>query len=335
MLRQLFPLFFILISSLAVAQPGDRELNRSDAQGRKQGDWAKEWPNGKLRYQGRFKDDRPVGEFKHFDEDGVLTSVQLHAGDGKVSRAHHFHPNGRTMAMGKYVQQAKDSTWNYFDMEGRLRKVERYASGRLHGAQEVYFPNGSLAEKDHYEQGKLHGECQSWFDNGNLKSLATYVNGGPEGTMIFYYPTGKKEIEGKMVNGDRDGTWYYFNADGTIQLQVLYRQGVMVKERKENGIFKEYYDDEQLMSEVRYKGGKREGPFVEYYDNGKWVVRPMPADPVMGTPAEMERVLQGQTKKREGIYKNDLLEGEVKEFDPKGKVIKVVRYEAGEEVGKQ
>ncbi|MEX1133101.1 MAG: toxin-antitoxin system YwqK family antitoxin [Flavobacteriales bacterium] len=335
MLRQLFPLFFILLSCTAFAQPGSSDLNRSDAQGRKQGDWAKAWPNGKLRYQGRFKDDKPMGEFKHFDEEGRLTSIQLHAGDGKVSRAQHFHPNGKTMAKGKYVQQVKDSTWNYFDTEGQLRKVERYDSGRLHGPQEVYYPNGTLAEKDNYANGKLHGESQSWFDNGNVKTLATYMNGEPEGNMVFYFPTGKKEIEGKLVNGDRDGAWYYFNADGTIQLQALYRQGALVKERKENGIFKEYYDDEQLMSEVRYLAAKREGPFVEYYNNGEWVVRPMPADPVKGTPPDMERVLQGQTKKREGAYKNDLLEGEVKEYDPKGKMIKSVRYVAGEVVGKQ
>jgi antitoxin component YwqK of YwqJK toxin-antitoxin module len=147
--------------------------------------------------------------------------------------------------------------------------------------------------------------------------------------MVFYFPSGKKEIEGRMVNGNRDGAWFYFNPDGTIQLQVLYKQGVVVKERKENGTFREYYDDEQLKSEVSYKAGKREGPFVEYHDNGRWVVKAMPSDPVMGTPPDMERVLEGQSKKREGTYKNDLLEGEVREYDEKGRQIQVTRYIAG------
>jgi len=118
-----------------------------------------------------------------------------------------------------------------------------------------------------------------------------------------------------------------------LQLQVLYAKGVMVKERKENGTFKEYYDDEQLKSEVVYLKGKREGAFTEYHANGQWLMKPVEADPISGTPADVQRVLEGQTKKRTGVYVNDLLDGEVKEFDEKGKLLTVTRYVAGEVVG--
>jgi antitoxin component YwqK of YwqJK toxin-antitoxin module len=201
----------------------------------------------------------------------------------------------------------------------------------LHGEQVVYYASGQVAEKEERVDGILHGPSKSWFPNGNPKSEATYVNGEPDGKMTFWFPDGKKEIEGFSVNGDRDGTWLYFNADGTIQLQALYAKGSLVKEKKENGTFKEYFEDEQVMSETTYKKGKREGKFVEYYDNGTWSMKPVAGDPVMGTPGDMERVLQGQTKKREGTYVNDLLEGEVMEYDEKGKVLKVTRYIAGTE----
>ena len=329
MFRYILPLLLLVLSFEASAQPGTTAQNSADAQGRKQGQWSKFWPNGKMRYMGQFKDDKALGEFKHYDEDGHLVSIQRHAGDGKVSRAQHFHPNGKVMATGKYLAQLKDSTWNYFDTEGRLRKVERYSNGQLHGAQEAYYDNGQMAELDNYQKGILHGEHKSWFDNGKLKSTSVIVQGEPEGKMTFYYVSGKKEIEGQMVNGDRDGAWFYYNADGSVQLQMLYSRGEVVKERKENGVFKEYYDDGQLMSEVKYKASKLEGPFVEYYDNGNWVLRQMPSDPIMGTPPDMERVLQGQSKKREGSYRDGLLEGEVKEYDPKGKLIRTLRYNAG------
>jgi len=132
-----------------------------------------------------------------------------------------------------------------------------------------------------------------------------------------------------MVNGDRDGTWYYFNGDGSLQLQMLYSKGQLMKERKENGVFKEYFDDEQLKSEVIYKKGKKQGAFTEYHDNGVWELEPLAADPVLGTPGEMQRVLKGQTKQREGTYVDDLLEGEVKEYDDKGKLLKTTPYKAG------
>lgn len=314
-----------------MAQPAEAP-NRTDPQGRKQGEWVRLWENGRVRYTGRFVDDLPVGEFRHYDDEGRLATLQVHKGDGRSSHAEHFHANGAVMASGRYDGRAKDSTWTYHDQEGRLRKVERYANGVLDGVQETYYANGKLAEQDTYVKGKQHGPSLSWFESGTPKIEAGYVNGTAEGTMVFYYPSGKKEIEGRLVNGDRDGTWLYFNPDGSLQLQVLYRQGVMVKERKENGLFREYFDDDRPMSEVNYRNGRREGPFVEYHDNGEWVVRNVPADPVMGTPPDMERVLQGQTKKREGTYLNDLLEGAVKEYDERGRLVRTTHYVAGEEV---
>ncbi|MEO8589781.1 MAG: hypothetical protein ABI432_10460 [Flavobacteriales bacterium] len=328
-LRNFLISVLLLAASLVYAQPPVAGPNQTDAQGRKQGAWAKNWESGKLRYEGQFKDDRPIGTFKHYDEEGVLTTVQQHTGDGHVSRAQHFHPNGTLMAAGKYVDQQKDSTWSYYDDAGGLRKVERFKLGKLHGEVVSYYPGGQVAEKDIFQDGQLNGASLSWFPNGLAKSEATYVGGESQGKMVFYFPSGKKEIEGQMVNGDRDGTWYYFNEDGTIQLQVLYARGVTVKEHKENGTFTEYYDDDQVKSEVTYKKGKREGPFAEYHDDGTWTMRELPADPIKGTPADMERVLLGQTKRIEGTYKNDLLEGDVKEYDEKGKLVKTKRYVGG------
>lgn len=331
-IRTLFALLALTFAVSSLAQPPDAStLNGTDAKGRKQGAWSKTWPDGKTRYVGQFKDDKPVGTFIHYDEEGKLTTLQEHAGDGRISRARHFHDNGTLMATGKYVGQEKDSLWNYYGPDGKLRKVERFAAGQLDGEQVTYYPDGSVAEKENRKAGLLNGAHTSWFANGKLKSEATYQNGEAEGKMVFYYQDGKKEIEGNVVNGDRDGTWHYFNKDGTLQLQVLYEKGQLIKERKENGTFKEYYDDEQLMSEVTYKKGKREGSFAEYYNNGKWEARALEPDPVLGTPGDLERVLKGQTKKKEGTYVNDLLEGEVKEYDEKGKVVKVTKYVGGVE----
>jgi len=316
----------LLLAISASAQPA---TNTTDAKGRKQGAWSKPWPNGQARYTGQFMDDKPTGEFKHFDEKGRLTSKHMHAGDGRVSRAEHYHPNGAVMARGKYIGQQKDSTWNYYAEDGGLRKVERFVDGKFNGEQVTYYPTGQVAEREERRAGELHGPSKSWFANGKLKSEANYVKGEAEGRMTFYHPNGNKEIEGDVVNGVRDGTWYYFNADGSIQVQVLYAKGQVVKERKENGTFKEYFDDERPKSEVTYKKGKREGKFIEWHDNGKWVMKASKPDEAMGLPSDMERVLEGQTKKREGAYVNDQLDGEVREYDEKGKLLKSTKYVGG------
>ncbi len=335
MFRESFASFVLVALALPCSAQPPADFNRTDAAGLKQGVWTKSWPNGKVRYEGLFKDDRPVGEFRHYDEEGALTTIQRYEKGTSISRADHFYPSGDLMAKGRYIGQKKDSTWNYYDRNGSLRRFEQYSNGELHGEVVAYFANGSVAERENYVRGVLHGEHKSWFQDGVLKSSANYLNGEPEGTMTFWFPNGKKEIEGKVVNGNRDGTWFYYNQDGSIQLQVLYRNGDMIKEKKENGTFTEYYDDGQVRSEVIFKKGLREGRFAEYYDNGKWVLTEVPADPVLGAPSDVENVLQGQTLKMEGNYRNDALDGDVKEYDERGRVIKVTTYANGEVVDRK
>ena len=325
-----------LVSSCAVlfiglglhAQPPAGNL--TDAQGRKQGAWSKNWPDGKVRYYGQFKDDRPTGTFRHFDEEGVLTTEQVYASDGVTSRATHYHPNGQVMARGKYIGQKKDSTWNYFDAEGHAQSIERYSGGELHGERVVYYDDGRSAESTTFEHGRQHGPWKQFFPNGMLKATAQFVNGEPEGVMLWNYPSGKKEIEGRAVNGQRDGTWTYYNEDGSVQLTMDYTLGQLLATRKMNGVFKEYYDDEQLKEEATWSKGEKTGPFTEYRNDGKWVTRDVPADPTVGSGPETERVLEGQTKAREGTYRNGRLEGEVKVYDGVGALLRTEVYANGE-----
>ncbi len=331
--RHLLLSTLFLCAMASHAQPG--EINRTDAQGRKQGIWAKAWDNGKLRYQGQFKDDKPTGEFKHYDEEGKVTTIQVYDEDGRVSRARHFHPDGSLMAQGRYVGQQKDSTWNYYDDDGQLRRVENFQNGQLDGEVRVYFHTGHLAEKDLFEKGKKQGPSKSWYPTGELRSELEFVEGLPQGRMIIYYPNGRKEFEGPLKNGERHGTWFQFNGDGSVHRRLSYLNGELKEEVRENGTFTEYYPDEKPRSEITYRKGKKEGPFVEYHDTGEWVIVPRPADPVTGERADVMRELKGQTKKIEGRYKNDLLDGEVREYDERGRLLKVTTYEAGVVKGEQ
>ncbi len=320
----------LFVASLATAQPA-APLNQKDAKGLKQGTWSRTWADSdKLRYTGQFKDDKPVGRFTYYAKTGQVESILDHYPTGNASHARHYHLNGKVMAEGRYVGEAKDSLWTYFDKDGHKRSMETWKAGKQDGEQTTWTADGKVAERETMKAGKRNGLFEQFHANGQLQHKATYVNGRPEGTMTWYFPSGKKEIEGKVVNGDRDGSWYYYHENGTVQIQVLYAQGVYVKDKKENGVFKEYYDDEQLKSEFNYKNGKLDGPFTEYLDNGRPVQKEVSVgpDPAVAKK-EVERVYEGQTKKREGTYVNDQLHGDVKEYDDKGRVVRTVRYVNG------
>lgn len=319
---------FSTVAALILAI-GALAQNETDAQGRKQGPWVKTYEGtSDVRYTGQFKDDKPVGTFKYYHEGGQL-SAEMRFAQGGVSRCVNFHDNGQKMAEGKYVQeQQKDSIWNYYDRNGALRKVEQYQGGKLHGLTVAYYANGQEAQRIHWQRGVEEGEWQEFFEDGNPKIQGRYSNGEPEGENLYYYSNGKVEIRGQWRNGNRDGNWKYYNEDGSVQLQVLYADGQFVKEKKENGVFKEYFRNEKLKSEHTYSNGMRHGPFKEYYDSGEWVIEDRPEGP-KGEPADKVRVLKGQQVMRSGNYKNDELHGEVKYFFDNGRLEKVEMYSEG------
>lgn len=331
MSHRLFPTLIAALGAASLLAQPPATINQKDAQGRKQGVWQKMWADrDQLRYEGRFKDDGPVGRFTYYSISGKVESTVDHYPTGDGSHGRHFHPNGKLMAEGRYAGEAKDSTWNFYDEGGILRSTENWRAGVKDGDQLGYYADGKVAERKHFTKGVQDGKTEEFFPDGKLRSTITYVKGVPEGTLTWYQPDGKKDIEGRMVNGERDGGWTYYNADGSVQLQVLYAQGVFVKDKKENGVFKEYYDDDQLKSETTWRNGRKEGRFTEYHDNGKWVTLPIELGPEGGKKSEQERKLEGQTKKREGTYRNDVLEGEVKEYDDKGRMVSSLVYTNGQ-----
>jgi len=317
----------------AFAQP-PVTVNQKDAQGRKQGPWERTWADSEqLRYSGQFKDDKPTGTFTYYGTTGKLESTVSWYTGGNAAHAKHYHPDGKLMAEGRYAGEQKDSTWNYYDATGALRGTERWKNGKFHGDQEAFFHNGKVAERCAWKDGVRDGDCQQFFDNGQVRTSTAYALDQAEGPMRVFSEDGKKEIEGQYAKGLRDGLWKHYNADGSILMQILYAKDKVVKEKKENGTFRTFFPDGQLMLEEMYKLGKREGKFTEYHDNGHWTERPIKVGPDGAESSETERVLEAQTKKREGTYKNDLLEGEVKEWDEKGRSLRTTMYQAGKEAG--
>ena len=73
-----------------------------------------------MRYYGQFVDDKPSATFRHYSDEGALTTEQVYAADG-ITSGPHYHANGQVMARGKYIGQKKDSTWNTSTMRATPR----------------------------------------------------------------------------------------------------------------------------------------------------------------------------------------------------------------------
>lgn len=313
-----------ILAASAVAQP----INQTDAKGRKQGPWKKTFENGALRYEGQFKDNLPVGDFKHYNNKGQLEAINTHAGDGKRAVAKLYHPNGKLKGTGLYINTKKDSVWRYFNEEGLLVLEEGYTFDVLNGVQRSYFPNtGKLVEEITFKDGKKNGPWQRWFDNGKLWSKGAYVNDELEGEYEMNYPDGKAKLRGLYKQGMRMGVWIDFNENASIRSQTVYKEGRATTVKRENGTFDETYPSGIPKATYNYAKGQLHGDFTEWYDKGKFELKQR-NNKETGNPETYEDLV-GTVMKRKGEYMLGQLNGEVIYFNEDGKRDKVELYDNG------
>lgn len=310
------------LSTVASAQ----EFNQVDANGKRQGKWKKYYSNERVRYEGQFKDGKPVGVFRYYYDTGKLQATNNHVGDGTVAN-HVYHPNGKIKAKGVFRNQKKDSLWQYFNTNEQLVLEESYILDTLHGAQKVYYENQQLGELTHYKRGVKHGVWKKYYENGKPWVDANYADGNLDGKFIMYQDNGKRKVQGTYTQGIRTGVWLNFNKNGSVYTQDVYRDGVLKTTKYENGEFTDYYENDIPKSVYNYKKGKRQGAFTEYYNMGEWVREVTPGK--MGGPDEVVEHLEGTQVKMKGWYHLDQLNGKVTYFNKDGSTQRVEVWENG------
>lgn len=214
-------------------------LNRVDENGLKQGKWQKKFPKGQVRYEGQFRDDKPVGLFTYYFEEGGKSAEIQHLSEGAGSIAKFFHRNGVVMSEGQYENQEKTGEWKFYDDKGILSSVDYYKNGVQHGKSTVYYLNGQPSAEYNYNNGKRDGPFKEYYADGTLKNEGTYKAGEFEGTYTSYYEDGKIKMQGQYVNAMKDGRWVYYAPDGSIMAQEVYVDGEMTKQKVEEAYQKD------------------------------------------------------------------------------------------------
>ncbi len=319
-------LFTVLVLLMSASVSLAQELNQTDAQGLKQGKWKKLYASGKIRYEGQFKDDRPIGLFQYFYENGELQATNNHIGNGQVAN-HVYHKNGKIKAKGLYREEKKDSLWQYFNEQEQLVIEETYILDTLNGPQRTYYENKQLGEETNYNRGVKQGPWVKFFDNGKPWVEASYEKGNLHGPFKMYRDAGKPKVQGKYHLGIRTGAWLKFNDNGSVHVQELYANGVLKTTKYENGEFTEYYEDEIPKSVYNYKKGMKEGEFKEFYHVGEWITTETPGK--MDGPTEITEQLVGTKVKMSGWYHEDKLNGKVTYFKEDGSTERVEVWEEG------
>jgi antitoxin component YwqK of YwqJK toxin-antitoxin module len=312
-----------LLPYCSFSQP--EKINQTDSKGLKQGKWEKKFDNGKIRYSGTFKDDKPIGTFNYYYESGVKKSVLEYITGTSSANAVLYHENGKKASEGKYLEQQKDGEWLYYNEEEVLASGEFFLKG-IKQKLIIYYPNGKVSETCQMNGEKKHGECIQYFENGEEKFKATFQNNEVIGIAVYKHPNGKLRMIGEYLDAKPEGDWSYFDENGDSIFVIKYYKGVIEKKTIINGPYQEFYNPSGILKEEgTIKNRKKNGPFKIFYENGKWVKNTI-IDEETGEQFEQD-VFEGQTLKTEGTYQNGLLKGKITHYKEDGSVDKIETVE--------
>ncbi|MCQ2973666.1 MAG: hypothetical protein MJ211_02510 [Bacteroidales bacterium] len=209
------------------------------------------YSDGTIKSSGGFKNDKPVGIHRTYNEKGKIKSSSTYDDNGvKIADG---------IVDGKGREQGK---WTLYDEKGSISGKGSYKAGNREGEWNFYFPNGNLEQKGVYKNGKPEGEWIWYYENGKIRRHETFYQGKEDGEYCEFDILGDTLELGTFVEGEKTGLWKIKNGD--VEIFENYSDDQL------HGDYKVYYrNDKRKKIETSYLQGFIHGKYVEYYPTGK------------------------------------------------------------------
>jgi antitoxin component YwqK of YwqJK toxin-antitoxin module len=253
-LRLIITASVLIISVNAICQT-ETKINMTDQMGRKQGHWIKKFPDENIMYDGFFKDDHPVGEFKRYYEDKSLKSILVYSDDGRRAKATLYLSNGNISSKGTYIDQMKEGKWQFFsaDTNRHLVSEEYYSKNLRNGLSLKFYLDSTVAERLNFINDIKQGEWIQYYPSGKIHLRSNYSDGKINGKFEVWFEDGSIEYTGQYKNDSRDGLWTIYNENGTIKYKLEYLAGVPKDHKIE-------YDESNFLDSLENNKGKIADP---------------------------------------------------------------------------
>lgn len=202
-----------------------------------------------------------------------------------------------------------------------------------------YYKNGQKQSEGCLVAGKPEGCWKTYYENGNLKSIGKRVQTKLDSVWTFYSKNGYKLQSISYKNGMRNGFFIQYDSLERIIKRDSFQNDVL------NGASVTFHQNLKYKTRVVYKNGKREGPELEWNEDSilqrmAWYINDVLQFNDRFNAFDADKKKQGTWKffyndftlKEEKRYNRDSLDGYVKLYDPKGNLVKIKKYNNGNEV---
>ncbi|HBG70411.1 MAG: hypothetical protein A2W93_09150 [Bacteroidetes bacterium GWF2_43_63] len=193
------------------------------------------------------------GPWKEYHETGEIMAVGTYRNSERTGNWTFYHKNGKVEQKGSFTSKGiPDGEWSYYYESGNILRQEYYSNGDPEEEFIEYSDSGEVIVKgmfsegfetgewyyaigDVIEKGKYQDGVQvDWWEqrsksDGQLIFKGKYTDGVPEGRHTWYFQDGTKKMEGLYISGLREGDWRIFAPDGSLIINITYRNGIEIK----------------------------------------------------------------------------------------------------------
>lgn len=283
-------------------------INRTDAEGRKQGAYREYYENGSVKKEEHFLDNQLHGYYREFNERGVaMTAIRYERGEIKeeidddlrelLDMKSTYDEQGRLVFTGAYKENIPIGIHRFFDTTGVVENAYQYnqqgqkigegiidEQGRKLGSWKDFYPGGELRATGNFLNNLKSGSWTYYFLNGGVEQKGRFDKGRFQGLWMWYYPNGNTWREESYFNGREDGLFTEYDIHGNVLASGDYISGerdgewkYLVGDHQEQGSYviglregewNYYYKDGQLKYEGSYNQGNADKRHKYYYPNG-------------------------------------------------------------------
>ncbi|SDH29886.1 toxin-antitoxin system YwqK family antitoxin [Winogradskyella thalassocola] len=259
--------------------------------GKFEGEYKGYYKNGNLKMVGHYKNDRKIGVWKEYSDQGELSTSYAML-NGNLEGAVKLYDNGLLTNENNFTKdklQGVGKTYHY-DNDGILYGVEKfnYDDDKLHGRFEFVYvdkdKNERILSYKYYKNGIKEGVFQDF--EGDSLILGSYENDKLNGSYKIFIDYNKRfdggvietdttqltiEARGYYLNDVKHGYWKEYGISGSLEAEGNYTND------KKSGLWKSYYltfinrrtgelneHSQELYLEENYKNGYKEGESKRY-----------------------------------------------------------------------
>jgi uncharacterized protein len=197
------------------------------------------------------------------------------------------------------------------------------------------------------------------YPNGIVSSEGYLRDGKPDAYWKTYYENGRLKAEGNRVDYMLEGIWKFYNEKGELTLSIEYSRSLkngkrttyqgaeILEENFVNDVKQDwtyvYFPDRQLKQKTFFADGRESGLSFEYdrdanvialteWRNGFVINREQinRRDGLGRKQGTWKEFYADGSVKKEMTFRNDVLDGYMKEYDGEGNLLEVSKYQDGE-----